>query len=108
MEELIKHASTQISFVLEATAIIVISIGGFQAIFQLGRTLIHFSEALRKQIWQSFAIWLMLGLEFMLAGDIIRTAITPTWDQLGQLAVIALIRTFLNYFLEKDLGKRRP
>jgi uncharacterized membrane protein len=41
----------------------------------------------------------------MLAADILRTMITPTWDQLGQLASIAVIRTFLNYFLEKDLEK---
>ena len=45
----------------------------------------------------------MLGLEFMLAADIVRTVIEPTWRELGQLAATALIRTFLNYFLERDL-----
>ena len=50
-------------------------------------------------------MWLILGLEFMLAADIVRTAISPTWQQTGQLAAIAVIRTFLNYFLEKDIEK---
>ena len=50
-------------------------------------------------------MWLILGLEFMLAADIVRTVVSPTWEQLGQLASIAFIRTFLNYFLEKDLEK---
>jgi uncharacterized membrane protein len=52
-----------------------------------------------------FGMWLILGLEFMLAADIARTAISPTWQQTGQLAAIALIRTFLNYFLERDIEK---
>jgi len=33
----------------------------------------------------------------------VRSAIAPTWDDIGQLAAIAAIRTFLNYFLERDL-----
>jgi uncharacterized membrane protein len=45
----------------------------------------------------------MLGLEFELAADIIRSAISPSWTDVGQLAIIAAIRTFLNYFLEKDI-----
>jgi uncharacterized membrane protein len=48
---------------------------------------------------------LLLALEFMLAADIVRTAIAPTWQQIGQLAAIAAIRTFLSYFLEVDLER---
>jgi uncharacterized membrane protein len=55
--------------------------------------------------WLCFGVWLLLGLEFELAADIIRTVISPTWIQMGQLATIAVIRTFLNYFLERDLEK---
>lgn len=57
----------------------------------------------RKAIWQRFGMWLLLGLEFELAADIIRSVVSPTWRDLGQLGAIAVIRTFLNYFLEKDL-----
>jgi uncharacterized membrane protein len=45
----------------------------------------------------------LLGLEFALAADILRTAVAPTWDDISKLAVIATIRTMLNYFLAKDI-----
>jgi uncharacterized membrane protein len=54
-----------------------------------------------------FGVWLLLGLEFELAADIVRTAIAPTWNDIGQLASIAVIRTFLNFFLASDIEKLR-
>src|SRR5207342_3765000 len=63
------------------------------------------SQGLRRQAWLSLARWLLLGLEFMLAADIVRSAIAPDWNDIGQLAAIAVIRTFLNYFLERDLNE---
>jgi uncharacterized membrane protein len=50
-----------------------------------------------------FAAWIMLALEFALAADIIRTAIAPTWQDIGMLGAIAAIRTALNWFLAKDI-----
>jgi uncharacterized membrane protein len=45
------------------------------------------------------------GLEFELAADIVRSVISATWFEIGQLAATAVIRTFLNYFVEKDVEK---
>ena len=50
-----------------------------------------------------FGSALTLALELLLAADILRTAVAPTWDDIGKLAAIAAIRTVLNYFLEKEL-----
>ena len=61
----------------------------------------------KKEVWLHFAAWLVIGLEFELAADVLRTAISPSWDDIGQLASIAVIRTFLNYFLGKDIEKFR-
>jgi uncharacterized membrane protein len=86
----------------------VIGIGGIEAVMGLiGRRAMDSSRPLfnKKEVWVRFGVWLLLGLEFELGADIIRSAITPTWEQLGQLAAIAVIRTFLNYFLEKDIEK---
>ena len=47
--------------------------------------------------------WLALALEFELAADIIRTAIAPTWTEIGLLAAIVIIRTAINYFLQRDI-----
>jgi len=49
--------------------------------------------------------YLVLALEFFIAGDIIKTIITPTWEGLGVLGAIVIIRTILSYFLTKDLKK---
>jgi uncharacterized membrane protein len=48
---------------------------------------------------------LAVALEFELAADILRTAIAPTWNEIGQLAAIAALRTLLNYFLQKEIDK---
>lgn len=50
-----------------------------------------------------FGTWLALALEFQLGADILSTTIAPTFETLGQLGATALIRTFLNYFLNKEL-----
>jgi len=68
-----------------------------------------------RAIWLKFATWILLALEFALAADIVRTAVAPTWNDIWKLAVIAVIRTMLNYFLARDIadfskleGSRQP
>lgn len=56
-----------------------------------------------RAVWLRYARWLVAGLTFQLAADILQTAIAPSWQDIGQLAATAVIRTFLNYFLERDL-----
>jgi uncharacterized membrane protein len=105
MEELFKSFARYVALGVEAAAALIIVIGAIEA---LGRVLTpafarHASPGLRREVWVHFAAWLLLGLEFELAADIIRTAISPTWNDIGQLGAIATIRTVLNYFLEKDI-----
>ncbi|HUD29015.1 MAG TPA: DUF1622 domain-containing protein [Novosphingobium sp.] len=61
----------------------------------------------RREAWMRFARWILLSLEFALGADIIRTAIAPTWDDIGKLAAIAAIRTGLGFFLERDIEEIR-
>ncbi|MFJ8579682.1 DUF1622 domain-containing protein [Micromonospora sp. NPDC093277] len=52
---------------------------------------------------------ILLGLEFLIGGDIIRTvAASPTFADVGVLALIVLIRTFLSFSLEVELNRRWP
>lgn len=51
----------------------------------------------------AFSRYLILALEFQLAADIVRTAVRPTWNDLGILATVAVIRTLLNYFLQGEM-----
>jgi uncharacterized membrane protein len=46
---------------------------------------------------------LSLGLEFLIGADILKTAISPTWQDIGQLGAIVGIRTVLNFFLTREL-----
>jgi uncharacterized membrane protein len=51
--------------------------------------------------------FLALGLEFQLASDVLRTAVAPSYRELGQLAAVAAIRTALNYFLGKEIAEEK-
>jgi uncharacterized membrane protein len=61
------------------------------------------NEQAQRQVWLRFARWLVAGLTFQLAADIIETAISTDWTAIGRIGAIALIRTFLNYFLDRDV-----
>lgn len=105
MEDAFQVVADHVALALEALSILIIAVGGAEAAWRSlwGVLRGRVTQAMRRTAWLSLARWLLLGLEFMLAADIVRTAISPSWDQLGQLAAIAVIRTFLNYFLERDL-----
>jgi len=113
MEEAFKSIAEKIALGVELIAALLIAFGAVEALVGL---VIPGPEstkpfAKRRQIFLRFGVWLLLGLEFELAGDIVRSAISPSWMQIGQLGAIAAIRTVLNYFLEKDvesLTKRIP
>lgn len=55
-----------------------------------------------------FGSFLALALEFQLGADIVATTVAPSFEALGKLAVIAVVRTFLNYFLQRELEHARP
>jgi uncharacterized membrane protein len=104
VQELFKTYASYVALFVEAIAAVVITVGAIQAVIRLlkpspkdpRQPFRH-----QKMVWIGFGVWLLLGLEFELAADIVRSAISPSWTQIGQLAAIAIIRTFLNYFLRK-------
>lgn len=57
----------------------------------------------KEEIRLRLGRWLALALEFLLAADILRTAVAPTWTEIGQLAAIAVLRTALNFFLQREI-----
>ena len=102
--EIIKHISAVVATCCEFVAVLVIVVGAVQAIWPAFRVVVHTGLHVEPlKVFRSFAGWLVLSLEFLLAADILRTAISPTWTDIGQLAAIAAIRTFLNYSLAHDL-----
>jgi uncharacterized membrane protein len=85
----------------------VVAFGASQALTSVAAAVIKGrASAIRgREIWIKFATWILLALEFALAADLVRTAVAPTWEDISKLAVIATIRTMLNYFLAKDIAE---
>jgi uncharacterized membrane protein len=105
MDELLIQFAQGARMLSEAAAVIVVAYGSLEAFLKLvwiGVTP-KATHGVRKAIWRRFGVWLLLGLEFTLAADIIASVVSPTWQDIGELGAIAVIRTFLNYFLERDL-----
>jgi uncharacterized membrane protein len=107
VEEVFHAAAREISLLIEGVAVIVVAYGALEAFVRLLGLAAKPSttHGARKEIWRRFGTWLLLGLEFELAADIIASVVSPSWKDIGELAAIAVIRTFLNYFLEHDLEK---
>ena len=110
MEELLRQFAKGAAELIEAVAVVLIAYGAAEA---FAVSLRHFfrhphDSGWRKALFVRFGVWLLLGLQFALAADIVRSVISPSWNDIGQLAVIAAIRTFLNYFLERDLAEAEP
>jgi uncharacterized membrane protein len=109
MEEILKQLAAYTALAVEIVAVAVVAYGAAEALVRslrhvVGQGSVH---GWRKAVWVDFGMWLLLGLQFALAADIVHSAISPTWTEIGQLAAIAAIRTFLNFFLEKDIEKYR-
>jgi len=88
---------------VEALGAVVIGAGIVLVIVALLRHLLFERGKSFIPIRLAFARYLTLALELQLAADILSTSVAPTWDRIGKLAAIAVIRTALNYFLSKEL-----
>lgn len=108
METVFKALASHIALGIEAVAILAVAIGSVEAVVNALRIMFaRASAAEMREVWMRYARWLVAGLTFQLAGDIVHTAIAPTWDEIGRLGAIAVIRTFLAYFLDRDMEERR-
>ena len=96
-----------VRFGAELISILIITIGIVVTAYAGIRLVIAGSHKTFNEIRCTFSRYLVMALEFELAADIIGTAISPTWDQLGKLAVIAIIRTFLNYFVGMEMKEEK-
>ena len=103
MEENFVNLVGWLRLAIETVSIILVTIGAVVAVVLLVRTLVAPQTGSFNKVRLTFGRALVLGLEFQLAADIIGTAVSPSWDHLGKLGAIAVIRTFLNFFLTREL-----
>lgn len=109
MEELLHKIAEYVAVSLDFVAVLIVAIGAIEALFGMFRVVLsrHATDSEKRTVWIRFARWLVVALTFQLGADIVDTTVAPTWDDLGRLGVIAVIRTFLTYFLDRDLDQMR-
>jgi uncharacterized membrane protein len=101
-------ASEHAIVVIDAMALVIIVFAAIEAFIKAIRAM--FSPVTgheRREIWLRFARWLVAGLTYQLAADIIESSIMTSWESVARLGAIAVVRTFLNYFLERDVAEAR-
>ncbi len=106
-EDLIFNAVLWLKLAVEVTGATIIGLGLVAAVYQFARSLAPPQLESYNQIRLTLARYLALALEFQLGADILSTAIAPSWNQIGKLGIIAVIRTTLNYFLTREMKEER-
>lgn len=92
---------------VETVGATIIALGILSAGWLLLKALLRRQTADFTAIRLALARYLALALEFQLGADILSTAIAPSWEQIGKLGAIAIIRTALNYFLSREMRDER-
>ena len=104
MEEIAKQITLNVSHAVEIAAAVITGVAVIQAI-------IHFltlfkpsgTKISKEEIRVRFGSSVAVSLELLLGADVLATAVAPSWNDIGKLAAIAILRTALNYFLGKEL-----
>ena len=104
IETLVVNAGSYLQIIFEAASVIVVAAGGiaFARAFILHRR--SDAEPIARRILGKY---LIVALELQLGADIIATATDPTLEELAKLTAIAFVRTFLDYFLVREIREER-
>jgi uncharacterized membrane protein len=113
MEEHLRHFALVIAMLAEGAAALIVAVAVGEAfvrslfLFLPARLRSSVSHHLseKEDVRLRLGRWLAVALEFLLAADILKTAVAPSWDEIGKLAAIATLRTLLNFFLEREIDK---
>ena len=107
VEPTIVNLVSWLKIFVEMTGAIIIALGVIFAAVEFVKVLFSKTGGNYTSVRLLLARYLALALEFQLGADILSTAIAPSWDQIGKLGVIAVIRTALNYFLSREMEQER-
>lgn len=108
IENLAIQVAMNVSHVVEITASVIIGIAILKVLYRYISFLIIPARSTSKEVIRvEFGSSVAVALELMLGADVLATAVAPSWSDIGQLAVIAIIRTALNYFLGRELKEIR-
>lgn len=106
-ESLLLDAVNTLVRLVEAVGAVVIFTGALVAAVGFVRALPRRDPDVFVPVRLTLGRFLALGLEFQLASDVLRTAIAPSFEELGKLAAVATIRTALNFFLAREIREEQ-
>jgi uncharacterized membrane protein len=107
MEEVLIITVGYLRLTVEAIGAAVVGIGSIATAYRYVLTMFGVRKYSNADLRLYLGWYLVLGLEFQLGADILSTAVAPTWEEVQLLAAIVVIRTVLNYFLQKELERER-
>lgn len=105
MEEFARDVVDFLIPIVELIGATVIAVGVFVSFGAYVLSELRIRPRAYEEIRLILGRFLALGLEFQLASDILGTAVSPTFEEIGMLAAIAAIRTVLNYFLAQEIDR---
>jgi uncharacterized membrane protein len=110
MEFLVARVLGLLATIVDASAGVAIGVGMVAALVKTAKLSVRRGTSLNSamsEIRITLGRWLALALELALAADILRTVMIPTWDEIGKLGAIVVLRTVLNYFLEREIEQEQ-
>lgn len=109
LKRLLMELTEPVVAVIALLALVLITLATLRMFFFGLRLMLRgeVSNVDRRAVWLEYGRWLVAGLTIQLAADILESAVYTSWDSIGKLAAVAVIRTFLNYFLERDIEEIR-
>ena len=110
MEIFVSRVLNLLATIVDASTGAAIGVGVLAALVRTARFSVRRGTSLdsaMSEIRITLGRWLALALELALAADILRTVMIPTWDEIGKLGAIVVLRTVLNYFLEREIEQEQ-
>jgi uncharacterized membrane protein len=108
MDEFLVTLTEFVVPLINIVALVTVVAGTIECVVRvIGVSVAGTSRHALRSVWLQYAGWLVAALTFQLGADILETAIAPSWEDIGRLAAIAVIRTFLEFFLGRDVTEIR-
>jgi uncharacterized membrane protein len=108
IEGYFQAAAGAVALAVDAVAVLIVALASLEAVLHsLQNVLSRSPMSDIRAVWLRFAGWILLALEFSLGADVVASAIAPSWDAIGKLGAIAVIRTVLSFFLARDFKDAR-
>lgn len=109
LEEFIREWALRLALLIDAVAVLAVVAASFEVTFRVVQAIIRSRLAadLQRIRWR-LGNWLGLALELLIGSDVIRTAVAPSWPQIGKLGAIVALRIIINYTLMHDIKEDAP